>query len=65
MTDTGGMSSPRSIRSIRNALVAAAGAGLLAGAAPAAALAGGGDRPAKPPKCDPTVQVCDSGRKNG
>jgi hypothetical protein len=42
----------------------AVAAGLLAGAMPTAALAGGG-KEAKPLKCDPTVEVCKDGRKNG
>ena len=49
--------------SLRKLLTVAVGAGILGGSAPAAALAGGGTT--KPPKCDPTVQVCDDGRKNG
>jgi hypothetical protein len=63
MTDTLGMT-PRSLS--RTVSVVAVAAGLLAGAAPGPAFAGGSTPPTvKPPKCDPAVQVCSGGRKNG
>ena len=52
------------ISSSRKLLALAVGLGLLPAAMPGAALAGGGTT-AKTPKCDPAVQVCESGRKNG
>jgi hypothetical protein len=50
---------------LRKVVVLAVGAGLLAGATPTAAVAGGGKVAVKPPKCDPLVSVCNDGRKNG
>lgn len=51
---------------VSHRLVAAAvAAGLLAAAVPGAALAGGGKPEGTKAQCDPKVQVCDSGRKNG
>ena len=63
MADTGSMPAPLP-SPFRKVLVLAVTAGLLSGATPAAALAGDA-KAAKPPKCDPTVEVCNDGRKNG
>jgi hypothetical protein len=59
------MPAPLPSSPFRKVLVLAASAGLLAGATPAAAVAGGAAKVVKPPKCDPAVAVCDDGRKNG
>ena len=65
MADTGSMPAPLP-SPFRKVLVLAVSAGLLAGATPSAALAGGGGaKVAKPPKCDPLVDLCNDGRKNG
>ncbi len=52
------------IPSLRRFATVAVSAGLLAGATPGAAVAGGPPQ-SKPMKCDPTVEVCKDGRKNG
>ncbi len=64
MADTRPMSFSCPASPFRKVAVLALAAGALAGATPTAAVAGG-DKGGKPPKCDPAVQVCQDGRKNG
>ena len=53
-----------SVPSLRKLAILVVGVGLVSGATPGAAVAGGGTQ-SKPTKCDPIVQVCGDGRKNG